>query len=135
MNAAPISAPQIVGGMILSVFVRMFPTVGVYYLFMLLFGAVPRVEGVPRYPALQCWSGCRSASLIMAYTSTIREDHGQMAIIQRFILMPMFLFSGTFFPITQPADLPAVDRLDLAALARHASSGACSPTGWSSRPG
>ena len=26
--------------------------------------------------------------LIMAYTSTITEDHGQMAIIQRFILMP-----------------------------------------------
>jgi lipooligosaccharide transport system permease protein len=38
-------------------------------------------------------------SLIMAYTSTIKEDHGQMAIIQRFILLPMFLFSGTFFPI------------------------------------
>jgi lipooligosaccharide transport system permease protein len=38
---------------------------------------------------------------IMAYTSTIREDHGQMAIIGRFILIPMFLFSGTFFPITK----------------------------------
>jgi lipooligosaccharide transport system permease protein len=99
MNAAPISGPQIVNGMIISVFVRMFPTVGVYFGFMLLFGAVPRVSGVVDI-LVAVLVGMSVGILIMAYTSTIREDHGQMAIIQRFILMPMFLFSGTFFPIT-----------------------------------
>ncbi|HMH57626.1 MAG TPA: ABC transporter permease [Galbitalea sp.] len=99
MNAAPISGLQIVNGMILSIFVRMFPTVGIYYAFMLIFGAVPRVEGVVDI-LVAVLVGMSVGIMIMAYTSTIKEDHGQMAIIQRFILMPMFLFSGTFFPIT-----------------------------------
>jgi lipooligosaccharide transport system permease protein len=85
--------------MILSVFARMLPTVGVYYGFMLLFGAVPRLTGVLDI-LVAVLVGMSVGIMIMAYTSTIKEDHGQMAIIQRFILMPMFLFSGTFFPIT-----------------------------------
>jgi lipooligosaccharide transport system permease protein len=100
MNAAPLSAPQIVGGMIIGVFTRMLPTVGVYYLFMLLFGAVPRVEGGLDI-LVAVLTGMAVGIAIMAYTSTVKDDHGQMAIIQRFILMPMFLFSGTFFPITR----------------------------------
>ena len=37
----------------------------------------------------------------MAYTSRVEEDKGQMAMIMRFGITPMFLFSGTFFPLTQ----------------------------------
>jgi lipooligosaccharide transport system permease protein len=99
MNAAPISGIQIVNGMVISIFVRMFPTVAVYYAFMLVFGAVPQWWGfVGIFAAVL--TGMAVGSCIMAYTSTIKDDHGQMAIIQRFILMPMFLFSGTFFPIS-----------------------------------
>lgn len=99
MNAAPITGVQIVAGMIISIIVRMVPTVTVYYLFMLLFGAVPDPIGVLAI-VTSTLTGMAVGVLIMAYTSTIKEDRGQMAIIQRFILMPMFLFSGTFFPIT-----------------------------------
>jgi lipooligosaccharide transport system permease protein len=99
MNAAPLSGLQIVNGMIISVFVRMFPTVAIYYAFMLIFGAVPHWTGVFDI-LVAVLVGMSVGIMIMAYTSTITEDHGQMAIIQRFILMPMFLFSGTFFPIT-----------------------------------
>jgi lipooligosaccharide transport system permease protein len=35
----------------------------------------------------------------MAYTASIRDDKGQVALVQRFIFMPMFLFSGTFYPL------------------------------------
>jgi lipooligosaccharide transport system permease protein len=99
MNAAPISGFQIVNGMIISVFVRMLPTVAVYFAFMLIFGAVPHLLGVLAI-LVAVLTGMAVGSCIMAYTSGIKDDHGQMAIIQRFILMPMFLFSGTFFPIT-----------------------------------
>ena len=99
MNAAPISGLQIVNGMVISIFVRMFPTVAIYYAFMLIFGAVPQWTGfIAIFAAVL--TGMAVGACIMAYTSTIKDDHGQMAIIQRFILMPMFLFSGTFFPIT-----------------------------------
>jgi hypothetical protein len=46
MNAAPVSPTQIVNGTVLAVLVRMLPTVGVYFVFMLLFGAVPSGFGV-----------------------------------------------------------------------------------------
>ncbi|MCI2265052.1 ABC transporter permease [Sediminivirga luteola] len=37
---------------------------------------------------------------IMAYISTLRDEKGHAALIQRFVIMPLFLFSGTFYPLT-----------------------------------
>ena len=36
---------------------------------------------------------------LLAFSSTLKEDKGQFALVQRFIVMPLFLFSGTFFPL------------------------------------
>ena len=36
----------------------------------------------------------------MAYSATIREERGQFSVIMRFIFMPLFMFSGTFYPLT-----------------------------------
>ena len=36
---------------------------------------------------------------LMAYAASIKEDKGQFAMVMRFIVMPLFLFSGTFFPL------------------------------------
>jgi len=36
---------------------------------------------------------------VMAYSAQITEDKGQFSVIQRFIFMPLFLFSGTFYPL------------------------------------
>jgi lipooligosaccharide transport system permease protein len=36
---------------------------------------------------------------LMAYSASITEDKGQFALVMRFIVMPLFLFSGTFFPL------------------------------------
>jgi lipooligosaccharide transport system permease protein len=99
MNAAPISGLQIVNGLVIGVAVRMLPTVVVYYAFMLVFGAVPSALGALGI-LVALLTGMSVGLLIMAYTSTIVEDRGQMALIQRFGIMPMFLFSGTFFPLT-----------------------------------
>jgi lipooligosaccharide transport system permease protein len=100
MNAAPISGVQITNGLVIAVSVRMLPTVAIYFLFMLLFGAVPSALGVIAI-LVAVFTGMSVGLLIMAYTSTIVEDRGQMALIQRFGIVPMFLFSGTFFPLTQ----------------------------------
>ena len=98
MNAAPISPAQIAGGTVLAVLVRMVPTVGVYFVFMLVFGAVP--SGVGALSILTAvLTGLSVGLVIMAGMSTVQEDRGQPALIQRFGIMPMFLFSGTFFPI------------------------------------
>jgi len=98
MNAAPISPAQIAGGTVLAVLVRMVPTVGVYFVFMLVFGAVPSGAGALSI-LTAVLTGLSVGLVIMAGMSTVQEDRGQPALIQRFGIMPMFLFSGTFFPI------------------------------------
>jgi lipooligosaccharide transport system permease protein len=37
---------------------------------------------------------------LMAFSASLTEDKGQFALVNRFIFTPMFLFSGTFFPLT-----------------------------------
>jgi lipooligosaccharide transport system permease protein len=100
MNAAPISGNQIVNGIVIAVAARIVPTVGIYFVFMVLFGAVPSGWGVLGI-LVATLTGLSIGMLIMAYTATVTEDTGQMAIIMRFIITPMFLFSGTFFPLSQ----------------------------------
>jgi lipooligosaccharide transport system permease protein len=97
-NASPLSSTQLVNGHSLGVLFRLLLTTGVYYLFLLLFGAVPEPAG---------WLMIFTAALggmafglpLMAYASSIVEDKGQFAMVQRFVVMPLFLFSGTFFPL------------------------------------
>jgi lipooligosaccharide transport system permease protein len=100
MNAAPISGNQIVNGMTIAILARMLPTTVLYFVVMVLFGAVPSTLGiVSMFSAVL--TGLAVALVIMSYTSRIEEDKGQMAMIMRFGILPMFLFSGTFFPLTQ----------------------------------
>ena len=70
----------------------------------------------------------------MAYAASIEDDKGQFAMVQRFVFMPMFLFSGTFYPLAHPAALAAVDRVGLAAVARDRARADGSPTVARSTP-
>jgi len=99
MNAAPITARQIVDGVMLFVLIRMAITTGVYFIVMVLFGAVASPWGV-----LTILSGLLAGfafAPVAAYSATIEEDRGQFAILQRTIILPLTLFSGTVFPLTQ----------------------------------
>jgi ABC-2 type transporter. len=100
MNAAPISGNQIVNGVAIGMLVRMLPTCVIYYVVMLFFGAVPSPLGFVAVLASVA-TGLAIGTVIMSYTSRIEEDKGQMAMIMRFGITPMFLFSGTFFPLTE----------------------------------
>ncbi|MFC0581662.1 ABC transporter permease [Micrococcoides hystricis] len=45
--------------------------------------------------------GLSMGTLIGGYVSGLEQDRGQIAAMDRFIIMPMFLFSGTFYPLAQ----------------------------------
>ncbi len=100
MNAAPITGGQIVGGIMLAILARMIMTVTIYFGVILAFGAVPSPGGVLAIAAAVL-TGMAIGLVLSSYTSTITDDRGQMAMIQRFGIMPLFLFSGTFFPLEQ----------------------------------
>jgi lipooligosaccharide transport system permease protein len=100
MNAAPISGNQIVNGIFISVIARVLPTSIIYYLIMLAFGAVPNALGFLTVP-IALLTGMAFGLVIASYMATVETDAGQPAFIRRFIIAPLLLFSGTFFPLTQ----------------------------------
>lgn len=99
INASPIAPGQIIDGVVISVIARLLGTSVVYYAFMLLFGAVPGPWGwVTVFVATL--AGLAFGAPVMAYVATLEQDTGQIAMLMRFVLLPMTLFSGTFFPLT-----------------------------------
>ncbi|CAN5552054.1 ABC transporter permease [soil metagenome] len=99
MNAAPITGRQIVDGIMIFVGIRMVITTAIYFAIMVAFGAVPSGWGVLTIVAGLL--GGFAFAPVAAYSATIQEDRGQFAILQRTIILPLTLFSGTVFPLTQ----------------------------------
>jgi len=99
MNASPIAAGQIIDGVVIFVIARLLGTCILYYAFMLLFGAVPSVWGFVAI-VVAVLTGIAFGAPLMAYVATLEQDTGQIAMLMRFVLLPLSLFSGTFFPLT-----------------------------------
>lgn len=97
-HASPLTPGQIAAGHIMAVTLRLVLQSALYFAAVALFGASPSGWG---------WAGILVATLtglafglpLMAYSASITEDKGQFALVMRFIVMPLFLFSGTFFPL------------------------------------
>jgi len=100
MNAGPITPRQIAGGHILFTILRMTATSGIFLVIAMAFGAIRFPEGLLVLP-IAVLGGLAFGIPIAAYSTTIREDRGQFAVIGRTVVLPMTLFSGTVFPITQ----------------------------------
>jgi lipooligosaccharide transport system permease protein len=100
MNAAPITPRQIVSGHILYTTIRMAATSGIFLVIALAFGAIHLPGGLLVLP-IAILGGLAFGIPVGAYAATIREDRGQFAVIGRFVVLPMTLFSGTVFPLTQ----------------------------------
>lgn len=97
-HASPLAPEQIAGGHIIGVTIRILVPTAIYFGIVVLFGAAP---------GPWAWLSIFTATLcalafglpLMAYVSTLTKDSGQFAAVQRFIVTPLFLFSGTFFPL------------------------------------
>ncbi|NNC13001.1 ABC transporter permease [Planctomonas sp. JC2975] len=99
ISSSPITPGQIIDGMVISVIVRLVATSVIYWLFMLAFGATPAGTAVLSV-LIASLVGLAFGTPIMAYVATLQTDTGQIAMLMRFVLLPLTLFSGTFFPLT-----------------------------------
>jgi lipooligosaccharide transport system permease protein len=107
MLATPISVRDIVFGQVGWIGVRMCIVAGAFFVVMVGFGLVVSPTGILAVAAAVL-TGLAFASPIMAFTATRRTDE-QFSTIFRFIVLPLYLFSGTFFPVEQlPAPLQAL---------------------------
>lgn len=101
-TATPLSATDAQRGHLLYVAARMALAAALQLAVMAGFHAWRRPTAVLALPAaVLC--GAAIAAPLMAWSIT-REVDNSFIVIQRFIITPMFLFAGTFFPSTQ---LPA----------------------------
>jgi lipooligosaccharide transport system permease protein len=103
-NASPLSSSQIANGVVAGAGARMAVTVVLYFAFIALFFAILQPGAiVPATAWLSVFIGLLAGLSfgipLMAYAATVEDDKGQFALVQRFIFMPMFLFSGTFYPL------------------------------------
>ncbi|MBN9151828.1 MAG: ABC transporter permease [Micrococcales bacterium] len=99
MNAAPMSGGQIINGVTFAVIIRLVAQSIVYYLFMLVFGAIPGPHGW-LIIVVGVLTGMALGAMLMAYAVRLEEDKGQFNYIMRFGVIPLTLFSGTFFPLS-----------------------------------
>lgn len=98
MNATPITGRDIVNGLITSSFFKTSITVGIYEAVLLGFDAINLSVALPMYFSA-LFAGVAFGSVMMAVTSFIKQDDGFFAIVGRFVIAPMTLFSGTFYPL------------------------------------
>ncbi len=104
-SASPLSSRQIANGVVAGAMARMGVTVVLYFAFVMLFFTWLQPDATTPATAwlmifIGVLGGLAFGIPLMAYAASIEDDKGQFALVQRFVFMPMFLFSGTFYPLT-----------------------------------
>ena len=99
MNATPISGNQIATGVFLASFVRVVGTVIIYWFVMLAFGALESSKAWLAIPTA-VMAGVAFGSITQAIAGLLKDENMFFVIFNRFVMMPLFLFSGTFYPLS-----------------------------------
>jgi lipooligosaccharide transport system permease protein len=102
MLATPLRVRDVLAGHLTWITMRVSMGAAVFIVVMALFGTIKSVQGVFLLPTAVL-TGLAFAAPIVAFSVTLERDSGLTALF-RFGIIPMFLFSGTFFPVEQ---LPA----------------------------
>jgi len=105
MLATPIGVADLAIGQLLWVGVRVAISSAVFVVVIVLFGAAESAWIVLALPAAVL-TGLAHATPIAAYTASVKSEYG-LSNLMRFAIIPLFLFSGAFFPVDQ---LPALLR-------------------------
>jgi lipooligosaccharide transport system permease protein len=108
MLATPLTVDDVLVGHLVFMALRVAFTSAIFSLVIVAFGDGHTATGVLLSFAASVLTGIAFAGVVAAYTSFLERDVG-LALLYRFALVPLFLFSGTFFPVSQlPAGLRPV---------------------------
>jgi lipooligosaccharide transport system permease protein len=103
MLATPIRVRDILAGEIGWLTIRLVTVASIFYAVMVAFGAVHSAQAVAAIP-VAVLSGLAFGTPMLAFSAAQRSDMG-FAVIARFVITPLFILGGTFFPLER---LPAV---------------------------
>lgn len=99
MRATSLTGGQIADGVLIAAALRVLFTTVAYWLVLALFGAVDWTSAVPLV-AVSTVAGVCWAALMLAIAANVRNEDSFIAMTWRLVIMPMFLFSGTFYPLS-----------------------------------
>ena len=99
MNATPLSGNHIAMGVFFNSLIRVTFTAVTYWLVMLVLGVLqsPRAW-LAIFTAVM--AGAAFGAMMQALAGLLENENVFFTVVQRFIIMPLFLFSGTFYPLT-----------------------------------
>ena len=99
MNSTPLSGNHIATGVFINSLIRVTFTAIIYWLVMLVFGVLesPRAW-LAIFTAIM--AGAAFGAMMQALAGMLENEDIFFTVLQRFVIMPLFLFSGTFYPLT-----------------------------------
>jgi lipooligosaccharide transport system permease protein len=96
--ATPVSPGQIAVGELAAVAGRLAAQGTAFYLILLVSGSTAAPWSWLMIP-IGVLAALSFGAPLMAFSATREHDDASFAVVQRVIVMPMFLFAGTFFPL------------------------------------
>lgn len=99
MLATPLGPRDVVAGQLAFVAVRVLTSVTAFFVVAALLGTVRSPWAVLAIPVAGL-GGMAFAALMFAFAARLENDRG-LTLAFRFVITPMSLFAGTFFPIEQ----------------------------------
>ncbi|AQP43610.1 ABC transporter permease [Tessaracoccus flavus] len=98
MRLTPVTPGQMAVGYQASVLVRVSIMLGFYLVALLIFG-IGRPLGVLLLFPIGILLSIAVGFAVMAWVATQKDDRGQLSFVERFVIVPLTLFSGTYFPL------------------------------------
>ena len=99
MNATPLSGNHIAMGVFFNSLIRTVFTAVLYWFVMLAFGVLESPRAcLAIFTAVM--AGAAFGAFMQALAGFLENENVFFTIVERFIIMPLFLFSGTFYPLT-----------------------------------
>ncbi|MGQ0574758.1 MAG: ABC transporter permease [Pseudonocardia sp.] len=106
MTASPLTPAQIALGHLGWIVTKMTATGAIYVAVIAVFGGV-RGPGMLVSLLVASLTGAAVAAPVMAFASTVQNEGAAFSMLFRFVVIPMTLFSGTFFPVDRLPDVVA----------------------------
>jgi lipooligosaccharide transport system permease protein len=104
VTATPVTSGQLAGGQLTWIALRLTVSAVAYLLVVVLFGVMQGPEAlIALVLAVLC--GMAFSAPLVAFSAAQEGEGTVFAAVFRFVVVPMTLFSGTFFPISQLPEL------------------------------
>ncbi|EHR60383.1 ABC transporter permease [Saccharomonospora cyanea] len=100
ITSTPVTPGQVLGGHLLWVGLRIVLAAVVYVVVASFFGAWTG-PGVVGAAVVGVATGLACAAPVTAFAATTYDEGSRFSALFRFVLMPMVLFAGTFFPVSE----------------------------------